>query len=101
MGACNLHLRPYGLGFTFGIYSRTSEEKAGIDPAYQTPFQEIATSPLPTRIAWSIFFFNVSFLASSASREVPRRPAKSRGVQMHLTHDSARSPKIPSQSGGH
>jgi hypothetical protein len=45
--------------FTFHFWNleqSTSEEKAGIDPTYQTPFQEIATSPLPTPIAWGIVF---------------------------------------------
>jgi hypothetical protein len=33
-------------------------QKAGIHPTYQTPFQKVVTSPLPTPIAWSKNYFS-------------------------------------------
>jgi hypothetical protein len=33
--------------FHFWNLEQSSAEKAGIDPTYQAPFQEVVTSPLP------------------------------------------------------
>jgi hypothetical protein len=67
------------IAFHFWNLELSSAEKAGIQPTYQAPFQEVVTSPLPTPLGAELFFSSNAFSVIDASR----------------------SPHIPSQSGGH
>ena len=97
---CTATLMPIKLNvlFTYHFWNleQSSTEKAGIQPTYHEPFQEVVTSPLPTPLgAEQTWFFTAPAFGRGrvSGRAVQPRPPMS-GVVGFLLH-------MPIQCGRH